>query len=105
METLKMRAMRFQLMLGLLLLIGIVPCLAQSPFRAERPVVRVGDSTVYRDLNVRTGEKRDTTFVLATIDANKIVSQTSGATSGFQTFTRDWNLVKVKDRRIGCYDR
>ena len=70
--------------------------LAQAPQRAERPVVKVGDSPVYRDLTVRTGEKRDTTFAVIMMDADRIVTETSGATSGTRTFTRDFNLVEIK---------
>ena len=51
--------------------------LAQAPQRAERPVVKVGDSPVYRDLTVRTGEKRDTTFAVIMMDADRIVTETA----------------------------
>jgi hypothetical protein len=72
------------------------PGLAQAPLRAERPDVKVGDSTVYQELDVRTGEKRDTAFVVTAIDADKIVNETSGATSGARTYTRDLNPVEIK---------
>src|ERR1700722_10606541 len=89
--TFKLRAA-----LAVLVLFGTQACLAQAPQRAERPEVRVGEAAVYRDLTVRTGEKRDTTFVVTTVDADKIVSEMSGSTSGTRTFTRDYNLVEVK---------
>jgi hypothetical protein len=82
--------------LVVLVLSGTQACLAQAPQRAERPDVRVGEAAVYRDLTVRTGEKRDTTFVVTTVDADKIVSEMSGSTSGTRTFTRDYNLVENK---------
>ena len=82
--------------LALLILFAATPCLAQSPVRADRPNVKVGDSTVFEDLDVRTGEKRDTTFVVMKITPDKIVSETSGSTSGAHTFTRDFNLVEIR---------
>jgi len=72
------------------------PCLAQAPVRAERPLVKVGDSTVFEELDVRTGEKRDTTFVVTAVDANKIVNEASGSTSGARTFTRDFNPLEIR---------
>ena len=72
------------------------PCLAQALLRAERPDPKVGDSTVYRELVVRTGEKRDTSLVVTAIDADKIVLEAGGSTSGARTFTRDLNPVEIK---------
>jgi hypothetical protein len=81
---------------AVLVLSGTSVCLAQAPERAERPDVRIGETAVYGDLTVRTGEKRDTTFVVIAVDADKIVSEMSGSTSGTRTFTRDYNLVEIK---------
>jgi hypothetical protein len=82
----------FKLRAGLTILVlsWATPCLAEALPRAERPDVKIGDSTVFRDLDVRTGEKRDTSFVVTMIGADKIVSETSGSTSGARTFTRDF---------------
>jgi hypothetical protein len=91
MGTFKLRAG-----LTILMLSWAAPCLAETLPRAERPDVKVGDSTVFRDLDVQTGEKRDTSFVVTMIDADKIVSETSGSTSGARTFTRDFNPIEIK---------
>jgi hypothetical protein len=94
----------FKLRAGLtiLALAGIVsaPCLAQALLRAERPDVKVGDSTVFRELDVGTGEKRDTAFVVTAVDADKIVNEASGATSGARTFTRDFNPVEIRTGEV-----
>jgi hypothetical protein len=82
--------------LAVFVLSGTQVSLAQAPQRAERPDVTVGETAVYRDLTVRTGEKRDTTFVVTAVDPDKIVSEMSGSTSGTRTFTRDYNLVEIK---------
>jgi hypothetical protein len=82
--------------LAVLVLSGTHACLAQAPRRAERPDVGAGEAAEYRDLTVRTGEKRDTTFVVTAVDADKIVSEMSASTSGTRTFTRDYNLVENK---------
>jgi hypothetical protein len=82
--------------LVILVLSWAVPCQADPLSRAERPDLKVGDLTVYRDLDVRTGEKRDTTFVVTMVDADKIVAETSGSTSGARTFTRDHNPVEIR---------
>ena len=63
---------------------------------AERPDPKIGDSAVFRTLDVRTGEKRETSIVVVVIDADKIVSETSGSTSGTRTYTRDFNLLEIK---------
>jgi len=81
---------------AVLVLSGTSVCLAQAPERAERPDVRIGEAAVYRDLTVRTGEKRDTTFVVIAVDADKIVTEMSGSTSGTRTFTRDYNLAEIR---------
>jgi hypothetical protein len=73
-----------------------VPSVAQALPRAERPDIKIGDSSVYQDRNVRTGEKRETRHRLVSIDADRIVTEIAGGTSGTQTFTRDWNLVENK---------
>ena len=91
-----MKTSRLRAGLAVLVLTWATPCLSEQLLRAERPNVTVGDSTVLRDLNVRTGEKRDTSFVVKTIDANKIVMEMSGSTSGTRTFTREFNLVETK---------
>jgi hypothetical protein len=85
---------------ALLALSWSAPGLAQALPRAERPVPKVGDSTVYRDLTVRTGEKRDTTFVVIAVDAERIVSETGGSTSGTRTFNRDFNPVETKTGEV-----
>jgi len=82
--------------LALLVLSWAVPSWAQAPLRADRPVLKVGDSTVFQDLDVRTGETRDTTFVIVKIDPDRIVNRASGSTSGERTFTRDFNPIEVK---------
>jgi hypothetical protein len=88
----------FKLRAGLAFLVvsWATPGLPETLSRAERPDLKVGDSTVYRNLNVRTGEKRDTAFVITMIDADTIVNETSGSTSGTRTFTRDFNPVEIK---------
>jgi hypothetical protein len=73
-----------------------MPAVTQSLSRAERPEIKVGDASVFQDRNVRTGEKRETRFHLIRLDADKIVTETAGRTSGTQTFTRDWNLMEVR---------
>jgi hypothetical protein len=45
---------------------------------------------------MRTGEKRDTSVVVIMVDADKIVNETSGSTSGTRTYTRDYNLLEVR---------
>lgn len=82
--------------LALLLLSWALPSSAQATVRADRPDVKVGNSTVYQDLDLRTGEKRDTALVITGIDADKIVSEASGSTSGARTFTREFNLVEIR---------
>jgi hypothetical protein len=72
------------------------PCLAQTLPPAERPDPKVGDSAVFRNLDVRTGEKRDISMVVISVDADKIVNETSGSTSGTRTYTRDYNLREIK---------
>lgn len=79
-----------------ILLLWSGPCGAQSLARVERPQINVGDASVFEDLNVVTGEKRDTNFRVLVVDADKIIVETSGSTSGTRTFTRDWNLVEIK---------
>jgi hypothetical protein len=92
----KMSTFILRAALAILVLSGAMPCLAEPLLRAERPSVKVGDTKVFRDLNIRTGEKRDTSFVVTMIDANKIVMEMSGSTSGTRTFTREFNLVETK---------
>src|SRR5262245_9275026 len=75
---------------------GATPCPAQTLAPAERPDPKIGDSAVYRDLDVRTGEKRDTAVVVIAVDADKIVNEASGSTSGTRTYTRDYNLLEIK---------
>jgi hypothetical protein len=82
--------------LALLMAISAAPSMAQAPVRAERPTINVGDATVFEELDVRTGERKQTRFVVTRIDADKIVSETSGSTSGARTFTRDFNPVEIK---------
>ena len=71
-------------------------CPAETLPPADRPDPKVGDSAVFRNLNVRTGEKRETSTVVIEVDADKIVYETSGSTSGTRTYTRDYNLREVK---------
>jgi len=71
-------------------------CPAETLPPADRPDPKVGDSAVFRNLNVQTGEKRDTSVVVIMVDADKIVDEMSGSTSGTRTFTRDYNLLEVK---------
>jgi hypothetical protein len=82
--------------LALLVLSWATPGFPETLTRAERPDVKIGDSTVFRDLNIKTGEKRDTSFVATTIDSDRVVSETSGSTSGTRTYTRDLNPVEIK---------
>jgi hypothetical protein len=86
--------------LALALLSLAAPSLAQTTPRAERPDVRVGDSSVFEELDVRTGEKRDTTFVVTRVESEKIVAETSGSTSGAHTFTREFNQVEVRTGEV-----
>jgi hypothetical protein len=69
---------------------------AQSISSADRPEVKVGDRWVYQDKDIRTGEKRETSFVVTAVEGDKIVTDTGLGTSGAWTFTRDWNLVERK---------
>jgi hypothetical protein len=69
---------------------------AETLSPADRPDPKIGDSAVFRNLDVRTGEKRETSTVVIMIDADKIVSEASGSTSGTRTYTRDYNLREVK---------
>lgn len=85
---------RFGLMLFVLLCTA--PRVAQLPSRADRPEVKVGERWVYQNRDVRTGEKRDTSFVVIMIGTDKIVTETGLSTSGAWTFTRDWNPVERK---------
>ena len=71
-------------------------CPAETLPPAGRPDLKIGDTAVIRNLDVRTGEKRDTSLVVIMIDADKIVTEASGSTSGTRTYTRDFNLLEVK---------
>ncbi len=83
---------------GLMLFVLLVaaPCVAQSLSRAGRPEVKVGEKWVYQDRDLRTGEKRDTSFLVTVVDADKIVTETGLSTSGAWIFTRDWNLLEKR---------
>jgi hypothetical protein len=82
--------------LATIALFWAVACPPETLARVDRLNVKVGDSTVFRDLNILTGEARDTSLTVVSIDASKIVSQTSGATSGARTFTRDFNPMEFR---------
>jgi len=84
------------LALSTLALSWATACPAQTLPPAERLDLKVGDTSVVRNLDLQTGEKRDTTIVVIMIDADKIVNETSGSTSGTRTYTRDYNLLEVK---------
>jgi hypothetical protein len=71
-------------------------CPAETLPPAERADPKIGDSAVFRTLDVRTGEKRETSIVVIQVDADKIVQEASGSTSGTRTYTRDFNLLEVK---------
>jgi hypothetical protein len=71
-------------------------CPAETLPPAERPDPKVGDIAVFRNLDVRTGEKRETSMLVIQVDADKIVQEASGSTSGTRTYTRDFNLLEVK---------
>jgi hypothetical protein len=83
---------------GFAIFLGLcaAPCIAQPVSRADRPEVKTGDAWVFRDIDVTTGEKRETTNLVTVVDPDKIVVETGWSTSGAWTFTRDWNLVEVK---------
>jgi hypothetical protein len=72
------------------------PCAAQSLERAERPEIKVGDLWVFQNTDFRTGEKKDTSFLVTAVDGDEIVVQTGESTSGAWTFTREWNPVEKK---------
>ena len=72
------------------------PCPAQTLPPADRPDPKIGDSAVFRNLDVRTGEKRDTALVVIAVDPDRIVDEASGSTSGTRTYTRDYNLLEIK---------
>jgi hypothetical protein len=80
----------------LLVLLCTAPCVARLLSRADPPEVKLGESWVYQDRDVRTGEKRDTSFLVTMVDTDKIVAETGLSTSGAWTFTRDWNPVERK---------
>jgi len=71
-------------------------CPAETLSPAGRPELKIGDSSVVRNLDVRTGEKRDTSIVVIMVDADRIVTEASGSTSGTRTYTRDYNLLEIK---------
>jgi hypothetical protein len=79
------------------------PTIAQQLGRAERPEPKVGDSTVFQDHDIRSGEKKDTAFRLISIAPDKLVTEISGATSGTRTFTRDWNLIEIKTGEVVAF--
>jgi hypothetical protein len=76
--------------------ISTLSSVAQAPARAERPEIRVGDSSVFQDRDVRTGVKREIRLRTISLGADRIVTEVSGATSGIRTFTSDWNLLEDK---------
>jgi hypothetical protein len=82
-------------------LVGTTVCLGASPSPAERPEIKIGDVSNFRDRNVSTGERRETRFRAIEVDTEKIVTETSGSTSGSRTFTRDWNLLEVRTGETG----
>jgi hypothetical protein len=82
--------------LPMLALSWATACPAETLAPAERPDPKLGDSAVFRNLDVRTGEKRDTALVVIMIGADRIVTEASGSTSGTRTYTRDFNLLEVK---------
>ena len=82
----------------ILVLLCRVDCVAQSLSRESRPEVLVGESWVYRDRDVNSGETRETSFSVKAVAADKIITETGLSTSGLWTFTRDWNLI---ERRTG----
>jgi hypothetical protein len=69
---------------------------AQSLERAERPEIRVGDLWVFQNTDLRTGEKKDTSFLVTALTGDEIMMETGGSTSGAWTFTREWNPVERK---------
>jgi hypothetical protein len=77
-----------------------MPSAAQSLARADRPEIKAGDASIFHDRNIRTGEQSEIRFQAITVDADKIVTETSGRTSGTRTFTRDWNLLEVRTGNI-----
>jgi hypothetical protein len=82
--------------LTMLALSWATACPAQTLPSAGRPDPKIGDSAVFRNLDMLTGEKRDTSLVVIKIDADKIVNEASGSTSGTRTYTRDYNLLEIK---------
>jgi hypothetical protein len=82
--------------LSILALSWATACLAETLPPAERPDPKIGDTAVFRNLNVQTGEKRETATVVIMIDADNIVQEISGSTSGTRTYTRDYNLREIK---------
>jgi hypothetical protein len=82
--------------LAILALSWATVCPAEMFPLADRSDPKIGESAVFRSLDLRTGEKRDTAMVVVTIDADKIVYETSGSTSGTRTYTRDYNLLEIK---------
>ncbi len=93
-----MRASLVRMGCLLSLLLCAASCPAQSLARADRPDVKTGESWVYRDRDVGSGETRDTSSLVTEVDADRIVTETGLSTSGAWTFTRDWNTV---ERRSG----
>jgi hypothetical protein len=86
---------------GLLsLLLCAAACAAQPLARAERPDVKTGESWVYREQDLVTGEKRDTSSLVTAVDADGIVTETGLSTSGAWTFTRDWNPVERRSGQV-----
>src|SRR5262249_31315063 len=84
------------LALSTLALSWATACPAQTLPPAERLDLKVGDTSVVRDLDLQTREKRDTSMVAIMIDADKTVNETGGSLSATRTYTREYNLLEVK---------
>jgi len=74
---------------------------AQSLPWAQKPEIKVGDASVFRDRNVRSGETSETRYRVISVDAATIVTETimtktAGASYGTRTFTREWNLLQSR---------
>lgn len=91
-----MRSATLRLGLAVLLSISATTVVGQAPQRADRPDIKSGDLWVFQNKDIRTGQKKDTSFTVTAVDANRIVMETAGSTSGAWTFTRDWNPTERK---------
>ncbi|MGE5202299.1 MAG: hypothetical protein ACM3O6_09565 [Acidobacteriota bacterium] len=82
--------------LAALLSLSATAVAAQTPQRADRPEIKTGDLWIFQNRDLRTGERKDISFTVTGVNANGMVMETGGSTSGAWIFTRDWNPTERK---------